>query len=289
MRRFLLLLIVIAVGAGVGLWITRPQTIEPERFANLSCDATQGEMVFWAGGCASCHVAPESTDKLVLAGGQSFVSDFGTFKAPNISTDSAGLGNWTLQNFANAMLEGTSPEGSHYYPAFPYGSYARMTDGDVADLWAFMQTLPADATPSEPHDLAFPFSIRASVGGWKLLFFGTDPVLDNPPSERGQYLVEALGHCAECHTPRNILGALETSRWMAGAPNPSGKGRIPGLTPTQLSWSASDIAYYLETGFTPDFDSAGGEMTDVIENMAKLPAEDRNAIADYVKALAPAE
>ncbi|MDD9978369.1 MAG: cytochrome c, partial [Boseongicola sp.] len=244
MRRFLLLLIVIAVGAGVGLWITRPQTIEPERFANLSGDATKGEMVFWAGGCASCHVAPESTDKLVLAGGQSFVSDFGTFKAPNISTDSAGLGNWTLQNFANAMLEGTSPEGSHYYPAFPYGSYARMTDGDVADLWAFMQTLPADATPSEPHDLAFPFSIRASVGGWKLLFFGTDPVLDNPPSERGQYLVEALGHCAECHTPRNILGALETSRWMAGAPNPSGKGRIPGLTPTQLSWSASDIAYY---------------------------------------------
>jgi mono/diheme cytochrome c family protein len=117
------------------------------------------------------------------------------------------------------------------------------------------------------------------------LYFSDAYVGPADPSERGRYLVEAAGHCAECHTPRTALGGLDTDRWMAGAPNPSGKGRIPGLTPAQLKWGLEDIAYYLETGFTPDFDSAGGEMAQVVRNMARLTPEDRLAIAAYIKAL----
>ena len=128
---------------------------------------------------------------------------------------------------------------------------------------------------------------RLSLGGWKLLFGGTDWVqpAETEQLERGRYLVEALAHCGECHTPRNALGALDTSQWMAGAPNPSGEGRIPGLRAGQLSWSETDIAYYLETGFTPDFDSAGGQMAKVIAGLQRLSPEDRDAIAAYLKAL----
>jgi mono/diheme cytochrome c family protein len=151
-----------------------------------------------------------------------------------------------------------------------------------------MQTLPASATPSQPHDLSFPFNIRRSVGLWKQLYLTEAWVIEDTAGQaetRGRYLVEALGHCGECHTPRDGLGGLDTSRWLAGAPNPVGSGRIPPLTPDQLEWSATDIAYYLETGFTPEFDSVGGHMVPVVQNFAQLPAEDRAAVASYLKAL----
>ena len=289
MKRILLYLVVIGlVFVAAGLWVTRPRAVAPERFAALTGDPVHGEEVFWAGGCASCHKAKDSEEPTSLPGGQRFATQFGTFIAPNISSDPThGIGSWTLENFASALLNGTSPDGKHYFPAFPYTTYGRMTDQDVADLWAFMQTVPAEGTPSEPHEVSFPFNIRASLGGWKLLFFKPEWVAEapTPELERGRYLVEALGHCAECHTPRNALGGPDLSAWMTGAPNPSGKGKIPGITPGQLDWAASDIAYYLETGFTPDFDSAGGEMADVVTNMARLTPEDRAAIAAYVKAL----
>ncbi len=188
----------------------------------------------------------------------------------------------------SALRYGTSPEGQHYYPAFPYGSYSLMSDQQIADLWAYLQTLPADPTPNAAHELGFPFSIRASVGGWKFLYLKPEWVMETaatPQIERGRELVEALGHCAECHTPRTLLGGMDRSRWMQGAPSPDGQGRVPPLTPDQLTWSETDIAYYLETGFTPDFDSSGGHMVDVIENFAKLTPEDRAAVAAYLKAL----
>ncbi len=287
------LVVLAGVGLAVlaaGLWLTRPQVVDPVAMglAELEADATRGEVVYWASGCASCHTAPGSDDKLVLAGGHRFQTEFGTFVAPNISPDpDAGIGGWTLGEFASAVTKGTSPQGAHYYPVFPYGSYARMTPVDVADLWAFFQTLPPSDRANEPHQIGFPFNIRASLGSWKLLFAGTDWVLeaDTPQLERGRYLVEALAHCGECHTPRNALGGLDTALWMAGAPNPSGEGRIPGLRRDQLDWSAEDIAYYLESGFTPDFDSAGGEMAAVVENMSQLSAEDRAAIAAYIVSL----
>lgn len=280
----------VVIAAGAGWYVTAPAPLEAARFAGLEGDAEAGAAVFHAGGCASCHAAPDAEDKRVLAGGYALASDFGTFYAPNISMDTEhGIGDWTLAQFASAMKAGVSPEGRHYYPAFPYTSYARMTDQDVADLWAHMRTLPADATPSKPHEVGFPFNISRGIGAWKMLYLDAGWVQDVPPElERGRYLVEALGHCAECHTPRGPLGALDTAQWMAGAPNPSGRGNIPPLTPDKLTWSAADIAYYLETGFTPSYDSAGGSMASVVTAWSQLGAEDREAAAAYLKAL-PAE
>lgn len=275
----------------MGLWITRPDRVDSAQFAALAGDAAAGRAVFHAAGCASCHHAPDASGdaKLILAGGQRFPSDFGTFIAPNISPHpEAGIGAWSLEDFANALRHGTSPSGQHYYPAFPYSAYIRMTDTQIADLWAFWQSLPADPTPSAAHEVGFPFNIRFSVGGWKLLYLDSDWVMAgdlSPELTRGRELVEALGHCSECHTPRNALGGLDQSRWLAGAPNPTGRGTIPALTPDKLEWSATDIAYYLESGFTPDYDSVGGHMVAVVENFAKLTAEDRAAVAAYLKAL----
>ncbi|WP_417526113.1 c-type cytochrome [Marinovum sp.] len=281
------------VAAGVAWFVTAPQTLAEDEFSSADgADPERGEMVFNAAGCASCHAAPgaKGDDKLVLAGGQSFPSPFGAFTAPNISPDPEhGIGGWGIQDLANALLHGVSPEGQHYYPAFPYTSYTNMGDRDIVDLYAYLQTLPPSAEASKPHEVGFPFNIRRSLGGWKFLFFKDDWVMNGndlgADLTRGRYLVEALGHCGECHTPRNALGGLDRSRWMAGAPDPSGKGTIPALTPDKLTWSETDIAYYLETGFTPEFDSVGGHMVAVVENMAKLSGEDRAAIAAYVKAL----
>ncbi len=293
MRGVFAYLIAAAVAAVAIFWvITAPKTEPPEGLRALTGDAVAGEKVFWASGCASCHATPDGDDPLVLAGGVRLDSDFGTFITPNISTDPThGIGGWTLEQFAVALIKGVSPDGQHYYPAFPYGSYANMRLQDIADLKAFMDTLPADPTPSPAHALGFPYNIRAAVGAWKQvgLLDGWVQPAPSPELERGRYLVEALAHCGECHTPRNPIGVLDRSRWMAGAPNPSGRGRIPGLTPAQLDWSAEDLVYYLETGFTPDFDSVGGSMASVVRNMSKLTVEDREAIAAYVLALPDVE
>ncbi|EPX76063.1 c-type cytochrome [Salipiger mucosus] len=277
--------------AGVGWWLTAPEPLPDDTLSGLEGDAARGETVFTAAGCASCHHAPEAEgdDKRVLAGGQRFASEFGTFLAPNISPDPEhGIGAWSRDDFANAVMRGIDPGGAHLYPAFPYTAYARMEPQDLADLWAFMQTLPEADTPSQPHEVGFPFNIRRAVGGWKMLYFGRDWVMSgdlDPQETRGRYLVEALAHCGECHTPRDALGGLDTSAWLTGAPNPNGSGTIPPLTPGEFDWSAGDIAYYLESGFTPDYDSVGGHMAEVVDNFSKLPAEDREAVAAYVKSL----
>ncbi len=235
--------------------------------------------------------APGGGARTLLAGGQRFVTDFGTFVAPNISSDpEAGIGGWSDSDLADAVMRGVSPEGEHYYPAFPWTSYRALTAQDMADLIAHLRTLPADPTASAPHEVGFPLSIRRGIGLWKRLFLREGWVLAEaatPEIARGRYLVEGPGHCAECHTPRNVLGGPERDRWLAGGPNPEGEGRIPGLTPATLDWSAAQVAEYLRSGFTPDFDSAGGAMAEVVANTALLPDADRAAIAAYLGALPP--
>lgn len=291
MRIMRWLLILGLVGAG-GLWfLARPQPLAAAAVSELAGDPAKGELVFWAAGCASCHMANGAKDEaqLVLSGGQRFPSDFGTFVAPNISQDPEhGIGAWSLLDLANAITRGVSPEGEHYYPSLPYGSYAKMEMQDVADLHAFLKTLPADATPSQPHELGFPFSRRETIGVWKLMFLSDDWALPGnltPTAARGRYVAEALAHCGECHTPRNMLGGMDTARWLGGAPNPSGEGRIPNITPGKLGWTAGDIVQYLTTGFTPEYDSVGGHMAHVVENMARLPETDRQAVAEYLLAV----
>ncbi len=277
------------IGSGAFWALTRPDPLPAAAFAGISGDPEAGEAVFWAGGCASCHAAEGARDDdlRILSGGRGFVSDFGTFRAPNISPDPThGIGDWTLPEFANAMLRGVSPEGRHYYPAFPYAAYRLAAPQDIADLYAFLQTLPASDRPDDPHELRFPFTLRRGIGLWKRLMLPEGWAVAGDLTEteaRGRYLAEALAHCAECHTPRGPLGGLDRDRWMAGAANPSGPGRIPGITPAQLTWTESEIAGYLASGFTPSFDTAGGTMAPVVRSLSRLPQDDLRAIAAYLK------
>lgn len=293
--RWTLALAVLGIAAG---WLlTRPQGFEAAALDGVSADVAHGEQVFLAAGCASCHVAPEAEAEdgapPVLSGGQRFASPFGTFLAPNISPHPVhGVGGWSDAELVTAIMHGVSPDGAHYYPAFPYAAYGRAEPEDILSLIAYLRTLPESDVPSQPHEVGFPFNIRRGLGLWKRLFVPEGWVVDaarTPEAARGRYLAEALAHCGECHTPRNVLGGLDTDRWLAGGPNPAGEGRIPNITPGGLDWSESDIVAYLTTGFTPEYDTAGGEMVAVIENLSQLPEADRQAIAAYLKAVSPVE
>ena len=290
------LLLALASSGVLVFWaLTIPQRLPGSAIATAPGDPGHGARLFWAGGCASCHApaTARGAERLKLSGGAPLETSPGRFHAPNISPHTSdGIGNWTLSDFANAMQKGVSPDGRHYYPAFPYTSYARMTATDIADLFAFLKTLPPVAGKAPETSLAFPYSIRRGIGLWKLAFLDPAPIAtlpqDAPATARtGQYLVEGPGHCAECHTPRTLagLGGTDHGRWLAGAPAAEGEGKVPGINPASLTWSAAEIADYLETGFTPDYDSVGGSMASVQRNMAELPAEDRAAIAAYLKAL----
>ncbi len=276
-------------GAGF-LWITAPPAPIDDQVFQTAGDPVAGSRLFAIGGCASCHSAPNAQGdaRLLLIGGRSFASPFGTFIAPNISPHpTQGIGGWTAADLARAMLQGVSPEGQHYYPSFPYTSFSRMTPTQVNDLHSYLVTLPESDVASQNHDLPLPFKFRRGLGLWKALYLKSGTVADVPTeASDGQFLVEGPGHCAECHTPRDIFGGLKHGEWLAGAPSPDGKGRIPGIGPGSAdvgSWTEADIAYYLESGFTPDFDTAGGEMVEVIANTATLPEADRLAIARYLK------
>jgi mono/diheme cytochrome c family protein len=295
MRTFVLALAVLALGAAA-LWkLTAPRAIPPGVLGAHTVDLANGREMFAAGGCADCHAVPGSVDKQRLGGGLALHSPFGTFYVPNVSPDPRdGIGSWTEAQFVTALTRGTSPDGQHYYPAFPYTSYQRMQIADVRDLFAHIKTLPPVEGKVRGHDLPFPFSIRRGVGVWKLLFldgrtFAPDATKD-ARWNRGAYLVNGPGHCAECHSPRNVFGAIVASQRFAGGPNPEGKGFIPNITQRELKdWSEKDIAFLLQTGQTPDGDSVGSSMADVVRHTAELTEEDRAAIAAYIKSLPPVE
>ncbi|MER8416047.1 cytochrome c [Mesorhizobium sp. M1329] len=282
-----------------GWFLSAPVRLDAATLAELGPgDAARGKRIFYAGGCTSCHAKPGSQGdaRLQLVGGLELKTPFGTFVPPNISQDTRdGIGAWSVEDLANAMLKGVSPSGEHLYPAFPYTSYARMKPADIADLYAFLKTLPAVAGKAPANSLAFPFSVRRGLGLWKLLYLSDQPVVSFPdgtsdPVLTGRYLVEGPGHCGECHTPRDLTGGTRKSQWLAGAAAAEGSGIVPNITSGEggiADWSEADIANYLETGFTPDFDTVGGAMVDVQRNMAVLTPEDRAAIAAYLKAVPP--
>jgi mono/diheme cytochrome c family protein len=300
LRRLIIALAILGVIGAVTAWfLSAPRPLDAAALAAVAPgDAARGERVFNAGGCSSCHARPGSPDeaRLELAGGLELNTPFGVFVAPNISPHPQdGIGGWSFSDLASAMKRGVSPDGSHYYPAFPYTSYTRMDLADIADLHAYMQTLPAVAGAAPAHRLGFPFNIRRAMGLWKLLFLSEQPVaaVANASEQvaRGRYLVEGPGHCGECHTPRNPIGGTDRSRWLGGAPAAEGSGTVPNISPAHdfAAWTEADIANLLESGFTPEFDSVGGQMALVVKNMARLPAEDRAAIAAYLKAIPPVE
>lgn len=297
MARTLGVVIVIAAMIGIAVFwlLTMPATVSADRLPPRTANLENGRTAFFAGGCAECHATPKQDDRTKLGGGLGLKSEFGTFYVPNISPDpNDGIGKWTEADFVSAVMRGTAPGGVHLYPAFPYPSYAHARVDDVRDLFAYIKTLPAVAGRAPPNEVPFPFNIRRAVGLWKLLFFDDTPFKPDPAQSaqwnRGAYLVNSFGHCAECHSPRNALGGIVAAQRFAGGPDPEGRGWVPNITQKGLGdWSAGDIAYFLETGMTPEGDSAGGSMAQVIRNTSQLGKDDREAIAAYIKSLPPVQ
>jgi mono/diheme cytochrome c family protein len=255
-------------------------------------DAKRGEYLAKAGGCIGCHTA-EKEGSTPYAGGRALKTPFGTFFGPNITPDKkAGIGNWTEADFIRAMRQGDRPDGSNYFPAFPYPSFTKIVDSDLKDLWAYLRTLPPSAQPSKEHDLWFFFGWRWLVTFWKWFFFTPGPFTNIPGlsdiANRGAYLVQALGHCGECHTPRNFLGGPKSSRFLAGGKGPDGKN-VPNLTPTELkNQSDKELKDLLTTGMTGEGDVLAEAMGEVVTNtISKLTPADLDALIAYLRTLPP--
>jgi len=255
--------------------------------------AERGKYIFDAAGCYGCHTEKGGAP---MAGGPPLVTPFGTFYAPNITPDRAhGIGLWSDADFIRALREGVSPGGEHYFPVFPYSSYTKMTTQDLLDLKAYLGTIAPSSKPRRRHEVSWPFSMRAALAPWKWLYFTAGEFKPDASRDakwnRGAYLVEALTHCGECHTPRNFVGGLERSRWLTGARMPVGDLVAPNLTPDKtglIDWSADDIVDALANGTLPEGGTLGGEMGEEVANSTShLRKEDLAAIAAYLKALPP--
>jgi mono/diheme cytochrome c family protein len=255
--------------------------------------AERGKYIFDAAGCYSCHTEAHGAP---MAGGPPLRTPFGTFYAPNITPDREyGIGKWSDADFIRALREGVSPEGYNYFPVFPYSSFTKMTTQDLLDLKAYLGTLAPVNRPSRPQEVKWPFSIRAALAPWKWLYFKAGQYRPNPAHDakwnRGAYLVEAVVHCGECHTPRNFVGALERAHWLTGARMPIGDLVAPNLTPDKTGladWSVADIVDALTDGTLPEGGTLGGQMGEVVANStSRLRPQDREAIAAYLKSLKP--
>jgi mono/diheme cytochrome c family protein len=264
--------------------------------ADTAAVVERGRYLVHAGGCLTCHTA-DRDDAIPLAGGRALETPFGTFYAPNLTPDrSTGLGGWSDADLGRALREGVAPDGSYYYPVFPYPSYTGIADADVAAIGAYLRSLRPVRQATPAHDLPWYLSSRLVMFGWNLLNLTAGRFSPDPDRgaewNRGAYLVRHLGHCGECHSPRTVLGAVDNTRELAGNPaGPDGE-KIPDITQDRDSgigrWSADEIVLFLEYGVLPDGDFAGSSMSDVIsDNTAKLTPEDRQAIATYLRSIGP--
>ncbi|HZP68433.1 MAG TPA: cytochrome c [Pseudolabrys sp.] len=293
MKKIPVALVFLAAGALAlaACWVLSTPTVPQIALAPHNPDLANGRTMFLIGGCSSCHAVPKQDDATRLGGGLALPTAFGTFYVPNISSDAKdGIGNWTENQFIAAMRYGVSPSGQHLYPAFPYTSYHLMRTEDLRDLFAYLKTLPAISGAVRDHALMFPFSIRRTIGLWKLLFFDDSQFRTDPSQSaqwnRGAYLVNGPGHCAECHSPRNLLGAVISGRRFTGGQSPTGQGGVPDITQAKLhAWKVEDFAEVLDTGMTPDADRVGGAMVEIVANTRHLGTADREAIAVYLKSL----
>lgn len=271
-----------------GYFVVLPQlgrSVQAVPVAGLAGDAKRGEYLAIAAGCLTCHTDYKKKGKL-LAGGPALKTPFGTFYGPNITPDEKyGIGGWTLEQLSEALTAGISPEGNHYFPSFPYTSYGAMKPQDVADIKSYLDSVPPIEAPSRPHDLPWPFSDRNVLGAWKFLNFNPNRAGD---SSRGAYLVNVLGHCAECHTQRDLLGG-KSGRPLAGNTNGPGGAKVPGLRRLSTDgqpWTADNIKLSLQVGMKPNGDFLGDTMAEVVaHSTAKLSDEDRAAIANYLVGL----
>ena len=272
-----------------------PAAVNPSAAATPQVE--RGRYLALAGNCQTCHTRPGGRP---YEGGLPFTTDFGVIYSTNITADPrAGIGGWTLQQFVRAMREGVDAQGEHLYPAFPYTAFTRLNDADLQALYAFFKTVPASGYRAPDNQMRFPFDRRELLGIWKTLFF--EPARFTPRADRsadwnrGAYLVEGLGHCGACHTPRNLLGAEKADESMSGGwyydHIPGGAVRKwSAVNLTQASsglkaWSIDDMTSYLKTGHGNRAGSFG-PMNEVIANSTRhLGDADLRAMATYLKAL----
>jgi mono/diheme cytochrome c family protein len=255
-------------------------------------DARRGEYLAKAAGCVGCHTQ-DTKGAAPYAGGRALETPFGTFYGPNITPHpEAGIGRWSEQEFFRAMRFGVRRDGAHYYPAFPYTSFTKITDADLRDLWAYLRSVPANGRPSETHRLKFLYRWRSALAAWKWLFFSAGAFVPDPSRDarvnRGAYLVQALGHCGECHTPRNFLGGPKKGRFLAGAKLDE-KAKASNLSPIRLSkMSDAELKDVLQTGVTADGDVLAEAMAEVVRNTtSQLTAQDLDALIAYLRTLPP--
>jgi mono/diheme cytochrome c family protein len=265
--------------------------------SSLAADETalaRGQYLYDAADCGGCHGGDQNGAP--PAGGLGLDTPFGTFYAPNITPDRAhGIGAWSEEDFHRALRQGIAPGGERLFPVFPFTSFTNMRDGDIADLYAYLASLPAVAEPNKPHAVKPPFGWRALLVFWRSLFFTAGPITvelaKGEEWNRGNYLVHAVAHCEECHTPRNLLGARKTSLAFSGnIGGPDGQN-APNITSDRETgigdWSIEEIERLLKTGMTPDSDMVGSGMKAVVRGTAKLTDADRHAIATYLKSVRP--
>ena len=267
----------------------------PAAFAADRAVVARGAYLTNAADCVTCHTDVAHRGK-PYAGGRAIATPFGTFYSPNITPDpKTGIGRWTEAQFLHALHDGIRADGANLFPAMPYPSFTKITDGDARAIWAYMQTLPAVRQPNRPPELPFPLSWRPLQTIWKWLFFAPGRFRSTPGRSaawnRGAYLVLALAHCGECHTPRKFLGAMQQSRFLAGTRHGPNGDKVPNITSDPKSgigsWNVSDIVALLTDGQTPGFDFIGGTMAEVVNSTSRLTEADRRAIAVYLKTVPP--
>ena len=256
----------------------------------------RGAYVFQAAGGCSCHTDVKH-DGPFMAGGRPIATPFGTIYSTNITPHpETGIGGWSDEDFVRAMTQGVGPAGEQYFPVFPYTSFTRMSLRDVLDLKAYLFSIDPVAQVNLPHELRAPFGWRIGVRGWKFLFFQAGTMKPDPDRSaqwnRGAYLSRALGHCEECHTPRNLFGGLQKDMGHAGAVDGPDGELAPNITPERDtgigSWSPADLVWFLQMGLKPDGDDTQGLMSELIETgYSHLGQDDLEAIATYILSLPP--
>jgi len=255
-------------------------------------DADRGAVVMAAADCAGCHTDGKAKGP-ALAGGAAMATAFGTFYAPNITPDKVnGIGAWSARDFHRAMREGKGKHGEYLYPVFPYAAFSGMSDQDIADIWAYLRTVRPSTRPSHAHQVKFPFNLRLLLLGWRTLYFRQGPLepVAGKSAEwnRGRYLVEAVAHCQECHSPRDGLGGIDRKNAFAGNPDGPDGQKAPNITSGKegiAAWSDYELDDMLTTGVKPDGDYLAGGMPLVVEGTSKLAAEDRQAMIVYLKTI----
>ncbi len=253
---------------------------------------SRGSYLIRAAGCIGCHTDVKGGGP-ILAGGRALKTPFGIFYSPNITPHpKLGIGAWSDGDFLAALVHGIRPDGSNYFPVFPYPSFTGMRVEDALAIKAYLFDQTPVARLNKAHEVPPPFSWRWTVRFWKWLFFRPGPWRDRTDQDaqwnRGAYLVHAVAHCGECHTPRNFLGAMRPSLFLAGTTEGPDGDLVANITSDPTTgigdWAAADIAQVLRDGTKPDYDDVQGSMADAIrDGLAYLTADDRNAIARYIR------